>query len=186
VSNTGALPVTFGVVTISPATNFTVASNTCAGTLAGGASCAIGVQFAPTALGHLTALLTIPSNAAGNPHTVALVGDSGPAPEGNDSTVGSLSFFNPAPLGPPNPPAQNASATGALSFFNPAPLGPPNPPAQNASATTALSFFNPAPEGPPNPPAQSTSVTGVLSFSNGSSENTASQTQAKPNGRRIR
>jgi hypothetical protein len=26
----------------------------------------------------------------------------------------------------------------------------------------------------------------VLSFSNGSSENTASQTQAKPNGRRIR
>ena len=37
---------------------------------------------------------------------------------------GAVSFFNPAPLGPPNPPAQAASVTGALSFFNPMPLGP--------------------------------------------------------------
>jgi parallel beta-helix repeat protein len=166
VSNNSALPVTFGAVTISPAVNFALASNTCTGTLAAGASCGIGIRFTPTVIGHLTASLSIQSNAAGSPHVVALVGDSGPEPPGTDSTVGTLSFFNPAPLGPPNPPAQNASATGALSFFNPAPLGPPNPPAQNASVTGALSFFNPAPLGPPNPPAQNASATGALSFLN--------------------
>ena len=132
VSNTSALPVTVGVVTISPGANFIIGSNTCTGTLAGGASCAIGVQFTPTTIGHLTATLTIPSNAAANPHLVALVGDSGPPPQGNDSTVGTLTFFNPAPLGPAESAgADRPAPRGALSFFNPAPLGPPNPPAQS-------------------------------------------------------
>ncbi len=166
VSNTSALPVTVGVVTISPAANFIIGSNTCTGTLAGGASCAIGVQFTPTTIGHLTATLTIPSNAAANPHLVALVGDSGPAPEGNDSTVRTLTFFNPAPLGPPNPPLQSSSARATLTFFNPAPLGPPNPPLQSSSAGATLTFFNPAPLGPPNPPLQSSSARAALSFFN--------------------
>jgi hypothetical protein len=77
-----------------------------------------------------------------------------------------LSFFNAAPLGPPNPPAQNASATGALTFYNPAPLGPPNPPLQSSSARATLTFFNPAPLGPPNPPLQSSSARATLTFFN--------------------
>jgi hypothetical protein len=166
VSNNSALPVTFGTVAITPAVNFSLASNTCTGTLAAGASCGIGVRFTPTVIGHLTASLSIQSNAAGSPHVVALVGDSGPEPPGTDSTVGTLSFFNPAPLGPPNPPLQSSSARATLTFFNPAPLGPPNPPLQSSSAGATLTFFNPAPLGPPNPPLQSSSARATLTFFN--------------------
>src|SRR6185295_4992475 len=164
VTNTSAIPVTFGTLSINAVGNFALASNTCTGTLAGGASCAIGIQFTPTVTGHLTASLIIPSNAAGNPHVMLLVGDGGPLPPGNDSTVAILSFFNPAPLQPPNPPAQASSVNATLSFFNPAPLLPPAPPAQASSANATLSFFNPAPVQPPNPPAQASSAFGTLSF----------------------
>jgi hypothetical protein len=166
VTNTSAIPVTFGTLSINPVGNFVLASNTCVGTLAGSASCSIGIQFTPTVTGHLTASLIIPSNAAGNPHGMLLVGDGGPLPPGNDSTVAILSFFNPAPLQPPNPPAQASSANATLSFFNPAPLQPPAPPAQASSANATLSFFNPAPLQPPTPPAQSSSAFGTLSFFN--------------------
>jgi hypothetical protein len=166
VTNTSAIPVTFGTLSISPAGNFVLASNTCVGTLAGGASCSIGIQFTPTVSGHLTASLLIPSNAAGNPHVMTLVGDGGPLPPGNDSTVATLTFFNPAPLQPPNPPPGNDSASATLTFFNPAPLQPPAPPAQASSANATLTFFNPAPVQPPNPPPQSSSASGTLSFFN--------------------
>jgi hypothetical protein len=152
VSNTSALPVTVGVVTISPAANFIIGSNTCTGTLAGGASCAIGVQFTPTTIGHLTATLTIPSNAAANPHLVALVGDSGPAPEGNDSTVRTLSFFNPAPLGPPNPPLQSSSARATLTFFNRRRLGTAESAAAIVERRRDADLLQPGAARPPNPP----------------------------------
>lgn len=185
VTNTSAIPVTFGTLSINPVGNFVLASNTCVGTLAGGASCSIGIQFTPTVIGHLTASLIIPSNAVGNPHSMLLVGDGGPLPPGNDSTVSSLSFFNPAPLPAPNPPPQASSVFGTLSFFNPAPLQPPAPPAQASSAFGTLSFFNPAPLAPPNPSPQPSSAEAGVSFSNGPSVDSVSPGVVTRNGQAV-
>jgi hypothetical protein len=56
--------------------DFAIASDGCAGTtVAAGSSCTIGVRFTPGADGGRSATLTIPSNAATSPDTVALGGN---------------------------------------------------------------------------------------------------------------
>jgi pimeloyl-ACP methyl ester carboxylesterase len=55
-------------------------TNTCGGSVAAEANCAINITFAPLALGTLTASLTITDNAANSPQTVGLSGTgTGPA-----------------------------------------------------------------------------------------------------------
>jgi hypothetical protein len=49
-------------------------SNNCGTSLAAGASCTVGVQFAPTAAGAATGTLSVNSSAPGSPLTVALSG----------------------------------------------------------------------------------------------------------------
>jgi hypothetical protein len=71
VSNTGTATATGVSVTNSNGTEFP-ATNTCAATLAAGASCTISVSFAPTASGARSATLTI-NNSAGA-KTVSLSG----------------------------------------------------------------------------------------------------------------
>jgi hypothetical protein len=51
-------------------------SNNCGAGLGAGASCSISVTFTPTAGGIRSGTVTIASNAAGTPHTVALSGDA--------------------------------------------------------------------------------------------------------------
>ena len=53
--------------------DFAIDSNTCTGTLAGGASCSVTVHFSPTALGGRSATLSI-SASPGDPRSVALSG----------------------------------------------------------------------------------------------------------------
>ena len=53
--------------------DFAIDSNTCTGTLAGGASCSVTVHFTPTALGSRSATLSI-SAFPGDPRSVALSG----------------------------------------------------------------------------------------------------------------
>jgi len=72
VTNSGNVPVMFSGVTTSG--NFAVSANTCAGSLAVGKKCKIGVVFTPTQLGPLTGTLTISDDAANSPQTVALSG----------------------------------------------------------------------------------------------------------------
>ena len=72
VTNSGNVPVMFNSVTTSG--DFAVSANTCAGTLAVGKKCKIGVVFTPTQLGPLTGTLTITDDAANSPQTVALSG----------------------------------------------------------------------------------------------------------------
>ena len=54
---------------------FSVAQNTCGTTLAAGASCSVGVVFAPTASGATTGILSFSSPAIPTPATVALSGN---------------------------------------------------------------------------------------------------------------
>ena len=71
-TSTGSAPVTISSITVSG--QFTE-TNTCPASLAPGNSCAVTVTFAPTTTGAQTGTLTITSNAANSPNTVALSGN---------------------------------------------------------------------------------------------------------------
>src|SRR5205814_1667733 len=64
------------------AADFAISANTCAGSLAAGASCASIVAFKPTAAGTRTATLTFTDTATNSPQTVALAG-TGASAAGN-------------------------------------------------------------------------------------------------------
>ena len=71
-TNTGTAALSISNVATSPS-DFGFL-NACGGSLAAGASCAIGVFFDPTAGGTRTGTLTITDNAAGSSQTVTLTG----------------------------------------------------------------------------------------------------------------
>jgi hypothetical protein len=77
-SNTGGAALTISSIVASG--DF-AQTNTCGGSIAAGASCAINVTFAPTAQGPRTGTLTITDNASSSPQVVALSG-TGAAPAG--------------------------------------------------------------------------------------------------------
>ena len=67
-------------------------STSCGTTLAPGGTCAIAVSFTPSAAGSRTGTLSITDDAAGSPHTVALVGTGVAAPAaGSGTPAGSYS-----------------------------------------------------------------------------------------------
>lgn len=72
-SGTGTLHVGGATLTGTNASDFGIVSNGC-GTVAAGASCAIGVRFAPASGGAKTASLSITSDGPGSPHAVTLTG----------------------------------------------------------------------------------------------------------------
>lgn len=80
VTNTSAQSVTWsGAPRITGAASFTVASSSCAGTLAAGTSCTLEVQFAPTQVAPVSAQLSLTTGSASA--QVALTGDgSGASP----------------------------------------------------------------------------------------------------------
>jgi hypothetical protein len=57
-------------------------TNTCGSSIAAGASCTVNVTFTPTAAGTRTGAVTITSNAANSPSTIALTG-TGATPSSN-------------------------------------------------------------------------------------------------------
>jgi len=69
---------------LSASPGFALVYNACTATLAAGASCTVGVEFAPTATGAQTGSLSITSSTASASGTVALTGT------GFDFTVGSI------------------------------------------------------------------------------------------------
>jgi uncharacterized repeat protein (TIGR01451 family) len=79
--NTGNASLTISGVTLAGAnpTDFSQ-TNTCAGSLNAGASCAISVTFSPASAASFTATLSVADNAAGSPHTVSLSGTGSPLP----------------------------------------------------------------------------------------------------------
>jgi hypothetical protein len=78
VTNTGQAPsgtLTTGLSGSTPA-QFVITSNTCTGTLAGGGTCSIKVEFSPNLAGPYSATLTASATPGGAP-TSALAGTSG-------------------------------------------------------------------------------------------------------------
>ncbi|MDR3745268.1 MAG: choice-of-anchor D domain-containing protein [Acidobacteriaceae bacterium] len=88
-TNTSLIPLTVSSVVGSG--DFTVSSNGC-GVVAAGASCPIGVQFAPTALGARTGTLTVTSTASANVTLAATLSGRGVADV--ESSANSLAFGN--------------------------------------------------------------------------------------------
>jgi len=76
VSNVSNATVTFtgiAIAGLNPA-DFLIASNTCGPTLAGGASCTLGIRFKPIATGIRKSTLQLNDNGGGSPQTAALSG----------------------------------------------------------------------------------------------------------------
>ena len=82
INNTGSATLTLGTVstTGTSAGEFSPSSNCSGVSLAPGSGCTINVTFTPAALTTRSATLSIPSNAAGSPHGVALSGTGTAAP----------------------------------------------------------------------------------------------------------
>jgi len=85
-TNTGAAPVTVSGVALTNAIEFAIVSNSC-GVVAPGSSCTVSVTFTPAQAGARSGSLTVTSNGAGSPQSIALTG-SGVATAG----PGVLSF----------------------------------------------------------------------------------------------
>lgn len=75
-TNTGSVPLQLSG--ISTQGDFTE-TDTCGSSVAVGSTCTLTVNFAPTALGHRTGMLTINDNAGGGAQQVALAGDGSPS-----------------------------------------------------------------------------------------------------------
>jgi hypothetical protein len=71
VSNSGSAAATISGVSV---TGPFAQTNTCGSSLAAGASCTVSATFTPTASGSATGTISVASNAAGSPLTVALSG----------------------------------------------------------------------------------------------------------------
>jgi hypothetical protein len=89
--------------------DFVLTSNGCLGQIAVGASCALGVAFAPQASGARSATLQVASNAASTPSSVPLSGTGGTVqgPAGAQGSAGSQGPAGPqGSAGPPGPPGE--------------------------------------------------------------------------------
>lgn len=89
ITNTSAYAVP--VLTIGASLGFSWTQYTCVGALAPGASCTVGVSFAPTASGTATGTLTVSSASIATAASVVLSG-TGAAPASIQVSPGSISF----------------------------------------------------------------------------------------------
>jgi hypothetical protein len=88
ITNSGSAPLVISGLSIS--TGF-VQGGSCIGTLAAGASCTATITFNPTAAGAVSGTLTLASNAANNPGSIALAG-TGVAAATSSITLSSTSL----------------------------------------------------------------------------------------------
>ncbi len=111
-ANAGSAALTINSITLggANASEFAIASKTCGGSLAAGASCTISVTFAPPAAGSATATLSVSDNASGSPQTSTLSGTGTPAPAPAATLTPSTLNFGSVQTGT-NSTAQNATLT---------------------------------------------------------------------------
>jgi hypothetical protein len=79
VTNVGTTVVTFTSFSIGGANpgDYLITTNTCGASLAGGASCSVGVALKPTAIGTRKATLKVADDGGGSPQTASLTGIGG-------------------------------------------------------------------------------------------------------------
>lgn len=130
VANIGGAPLTVSGVSIAgpDADQFTKTGDTCSGgTVAPGASCAVGVRFAPVATGPAVGALVIAGDAPAGSTSIALTGTGAPAPappagpqgaagpQGDPGTSGGPGPQGPAgsqgPAGPQGAPGRDGRVT---------------------------------------------------------------------------
>ena len=106
VTNQGGNTITFTSIAVTgPNASSFVFSNNCGTSLGSGASCSISGHFTPTAIGALTAAITLTDNALESPQTITLSG-IGATPQVSLSSA-SLAFGSI----PENTPAEGQSVT---------------------------------------------------------------------------
>ncbi|MGZ8259156.1 MAG: choice-of-anchor D domain-containing protein [Caldimonas sp.] len=112
IANTGSAPLVIGGVAVSGAQagDFALVSNTCAGSVAAGASCTVNVTFTPAANGTRVASLVVSHNAAGSPASVALNGVGNASPQPVVSVSNNVIDLGTQALG--------GSATGSVTVTN--------------------------------------------------------------------
>jgi hypothetical protein len=76
VTNLNSITVTFTGIGFAgtAAGDYLLSSNTCGATIAGGASCSVGVEFKPITTGKRAAKLNVKNNGGGSPATTSLTG----------------------------------------------------------------------------------------------------------------
>jgi 6-phosphogluconolactonase (cycloisomerase 2 family) len=117
ITNTGPATVRFTAISVggANAVDFQITNNQCqtptSGALSANASCTIGFTFNPQAAGARAATLTIASDAAGSPQTVALTGNG---------IAGQLRL-TPNPLNFPDTVVSTPSAAQMLTVTNTGP-----------------------------------------------------------------
>jgi HYDIN/CFA65/VesB-like, Ig-like domain/Cep192 domain 4 len=113
-TNTGTGPLTYTtppVVGGSDPNSFSVSDGDCASTVTvpSGGSCAITVQFVPTATGKLSATIAVHDNAPSSPQTVTVSGKG---------TASSMAFGPPTVIFTKPIPAGTASPAHTVTVFN--------------------------------------------------------------------
>ncbi|MFC1411374.1 discoidin domain-containing protein [Streptacidiphilus sp. N1-12] len=127
-SNSGGSAATLSSVTASG--DFARSGGSCGSSLAAGASCTVGVVFAPTAAGARSGTLTVAGGSGQSPLTVALSG-TGTTPSGNPNLAlgavmtasGSAPGFPPSNANDGNTGSYWESANNALPQWLQADLG---------------------------------------------------------------
>src|SRR5256885_11239157 len=76
VTNLNSITVTFTGIAFAgtSAGDYLISSNTCGATIAGGASCSVGVEFKPATTGKRAAKLNVKNNGGGSPPSTSLTG----------------------------------------------------------------------------------------------------------------
>jgi hypothetical protein len=117
-TNTGSATLNITSLGVPTGPFSVLGSSTCSASLAAGASCTVDIKFNPSAVGSASATLTLASNAAGAPHTVALSGQgtSSSAPVLVWSPLVSTVDFGNVAVG-------SASATQTVTVSNQGPGG---------------------------------------------------------------
>ena len=115
VINTGTGPLQISSLTFAgnDPGDFLVSSNGCLGQIAAGASCALGVSFAPQAPGNRTARLQIASNDPNSPASVPLSGTGGQLPQGPPGATGATGLTGATGAQGPQGSAGQNGAPGA-------------------------------------------------------------------------
>ncbi len=106
-SDTSALTLTSQTLVGTAAADYSILNNTCGTTLAPGASCAITLNFTPSATGTRSAILTLADSAANSPQNVSLTGVG----SSSNATLTPASLAFPAQLINTSSAAQQATLT---------------------------------------------------------------------------
>lgn len=108
-SNSGSSTLTVNALSVSPAT-YTLSHN-CPGSLAAGAGCSLSIRYSPDRSGSSSGVLTLQSNAATSPDTLALSG-------AGIAAVGQLGWQPSAGLSYPDTAVGSASASQIATLSN--------------------------------------------------------------------